>query len=119
MAPADQPPPLLVLTSNDTRQLPPALLRRCVVLPMALPEDPLAWFMDRGGTHFPDLDPAVLATAANQIIDDRARCNPSARTGLAEYLDLLRALRAVAADTDGQKAWLARLGHYFAKSEAG
>jgi len=113
------PPPLVVLTSNDTRQLPPALLRRCVVLRMPLPEDLFGHFVDRGETHFSDLDPRVLATAAEQILADRAACAATARTGLAEYLDLLRALREVAADAEGQLEWLERLAVYFKKSHAG
>jgi MoxR-like ATPase len=113
------PPPLVVLTSNDTRQLPAALLRRCVVLRMPLPDDLQSHFVDRGETHFPDLDPRVLGAAAEQILADRAACAPTARTGLAEYLDLLRALRGVATDAEGQIAWLDRLGLYFKKSHAG
>ena len=113
------PPPLVVLTSNDTRQLPAALLRRCVVLRMPLPDDLRGHFVDRGETHFPDLDPSVLGAAAEQVLADRAACAATARTGLAEYLDLLRALRAVAADAEGQLAWLDRLAVYFKKSHAG
>jgi len=117
--PASHPPPLVVLTSNDTRQLPAALLRRCVVLRMELPAEPLRWFLDRGETHFPDLDPGVLGAAALQILADRAACAATARTGPAEYLDLLRALSEVAADAQGQLEWLARLSVYFKKSHAG
>jgi len=113
------PPPLVVLTSNDTRQLPAALLRRCVVLRMALPDDLRGHFVDRGETHFPDLDPNVLGAAAEQVLADRATCAATARTGLAEYLDLLRALREVAAEAEGQLAWLDRLATYFKKSRAG
>lgn len=112
------PHPLVVLTSNDTRQLPAALLRRCVVLRMALPDDILGHFVDRGETHFRNLDPRVLGAAAEQVLADRAACAATARTGLAEYLDLLRALREVAADAEGQLAWLDRLATYFKKSHA-
>jgi MoxR-like ATPase len=104
---------------DDTRQLPAALLRRCVVLRMELPAEPLRWFLDRGETHFPDLDPGVLSAAVLQILADRAACAATARTGLAEYLDLLRALSEVAADAQGQLEWLARLSVYFKKSHAG
>jgi len=46
-------------------------------------------------------------------------CAATARTGLAEYLDLLGALREVAADAEGQLAWIDRLATYFKKSRAG
>jgi len=113
------PPPLVVLTSNDTRQLPAALLRRCVVLEMTLPEDPKAHFVERGATHFPEMDPDLLERAAEQILGDREACPDNARTGLAEYLDLLRALDEVAkGETAEQHLWLDRLGVYFLKSRA-
>jgi MoxR-like ATPase len=113
------PPPLVVLTSNDARQLPAALLRRCVVLRMALPDDPLGYFVDRGETHFPGLDARVLTAAAEQVLADRAICAPMARTGLAEYLDLLEALSELGGHAESQLEWLARLATYFKKSHAG
>ena len=119
VCPQSHPAPLVVLTSNDTRQLPAALLRRCVVLRMSLPDDLRGHFVDRGESHFPDLDPRVLGDAADQILTDRNACAATARTGLAEYLDLLRALRGVAASAEGQIEWLDRLAVYFKKSHAG
>ena len=117
--PDEHPPPLVVLTSNDSRTLPPALLRRCVVLLMTLPDDLQAHLMERGATHFPDLDTEVLAQAALMILEDRNACAETARTGLAEYLDLLAALRQVAPDPLQQLDWLGKLGRYFHKSHAG
>jgi MoxR-like ATPase len=120
--PADEPPqpaPLVVLTSNDARQLPPALLRRCVVLPLTLPEDLQAHLIARGLTHYPAMNADVLAEAATQIIADRRHCGDGAITGLAEYLDLLRTLDRLARDDpQGQLAWLDKLGGYFRKSGA-
>ena len=112
------PPPLVVLTSNDTRQMPAPLLRRCVVLTLALPEEPLNFFVERGRTHYPDMDSELLERAARQILEDRERCSESAKTGLAEYLDLLQALSTVAQTPERQKAWLDKLGGYFRKSRA-
>jgi MoxR-like ATPase len=116
-----QPAPLVVLTSNDTRQLPAALLRRCVVLLMALDADPdklRDHVIERGETHFPRMHAEVLAQAADLILRDRAACSGTARTGLAEYLDLLTALDEVDKDSDTQLAWLDKLGGYFGKSDA-
>ena len=125
--PGSHPAPLVVLTSNDTRQLPPALLRRCVVLRMELPENLLEHLVARGETHFPQMATEVLTAAAGQILDDRAACAATARTGLAEYLDLLRALAEISDRTEVQLQWLqagegegnAGLSSYFRKSHAG
>ena len=49
------PPPLVVVTTNEERDLPAAFLRRCMVLNLALPtEEPafLAWMVERGRLHF-------------------------------------------------------------------
>ena len=114
-----QPAPLVVLTSNDSRQLPPALLRRCVVLWLKLPDDLTAHLITRGHTHYPEMDADILAEAARQIIEDRKDCGDAAITGLAEYLDLLRTLDQLAHDDpQGQTDWLEKLAGYFRKSAA-
>ena len=111
-------PPLVVITSNDIRELPPALVRRCVVLELNLPEALHDHFVAIGAAHFPDFDDEVLNEAARQILEDREACRESPKTGLAEYLDLLRALNSTAADTNGQLEWLKHLSGYFHKSQA-
>ncbi|GAB6042049.1 AAA family ATPase [Endothiovibrio diazotrophicus] len=110
------PPPLVVLTSNNSRELPPALLRRCVVLSLSLGKDVQAHLERIGAVVFPDLEAELRSTAAAQIVADRNDCTDLPRTGLAEYLDLLRALDELAGDGDDPAAWLTRLGHYFHKS---
>jgi len=111
-------PPLVMITSNDIRELPPALVRRCVVLELNLPEALHSYMVRIGAAHFRDLDKGVLAEAAGQILEDREACRELPKTGLAEYLDLLRALNGAAADKAGQLKWLKRLGGYFCKSHA-
>jgi hypothetical protein len=64
------------------------------------------------------MDTDVLARAAAQILEDRSHCSESAKTGLAEYLDLLRTLDELAQTADEQLAWLDTLGGYFRKSQA-
>ncbi|MEL6710729.1 MAG: hypothetical protein AAFO08_03320 [Pseudomonadota bacterium] len=111
--------PLVVLTSNATRELPAALVRRCVVLDLALPEaeaELIAYLMQIGAVHQPEMTEDVLRIAAEQIAQDRAGCAELPRTGLAEYLDLLRALGAISAESQTQRDWLAKLGSYFHKS---
>ncbi len=114
--------PLVVLTSNDTRQLPAALVRRCVVLDLELPkgrDELLMHLQTIGKAHFPDVEEDALAEAAEQIVQDREKCNDLPRTGQAEYLDLLRALPDVAgAEPEQWPGWLERPATYFQKSHA-
>ena len=49
------PPPLVVITINEERELPAAFLRRCMVLRLQLPTDPAErtdCLVRRGGEHF-------------------------------------------------------------------
>ncbi|MCI5145472.1 MAG: MoxR family ATPase, partial [Candidatus Electrothrix sp. AR3] len=103
------PPPLVVITTNEERELPDAFLRRCLVLHLYLPdEDPeyrdkpedvkqealAAYLIKRGQDHFPEMEKEVLAEAASQLWQDRnaARRHGITPPGMAEYIDLLRAV---------------------------
>ncbi len=109
-------PPLVVLTSNDTRQLPPALLRRCVTLNLKMPEDVVSYFVEIGQEHHADIKPSILKIAAEQIANDRLLCTDLPRTGLAEYLDLLKALDTISKNESEQREWLDNIADYFCKS---
>lgn len=111
-------PPLIVLTSNDIRELPAAMVRRCVVLELKLPENIEQYFFEIGSTHFPEMSPEVLQQAGKQILEDRKHCRELPKTGLAEYLDLLRALHQASAEAKQQLLWLQKLSCYFFKSQA-
>ncbi len=68
------PPPLVVITTNEERELPRAFLRRCMVLHIELPkkDDELkCWLAARGKTHFPALSDDIRIEVANQLITDR------------------------------------------------
>ena len=126
--------PLIVITTNEERELPAAFLRRCIVL--TLQADPRLsyrdWLLARGRAHFarlPDgareelLADDMLALAADQLVRDRAAVSAAGLPppGLAEYLDLLYAVRELLPD-DGvaQRAWLQRLSAYaYLKHAAG
>ncbi len=112
--------PLVILTSNATRELPAALVRRCVALELRLPEqepDHLVDYLVRiGQAHQPEMSGDILHEAARQIVQDREHCAELPKTGLAEYLDLLRALCAISPEAQQQQRWLAELGGYFHKS---
>ena len=94
-------PPLVVITTNEERELPAAFVRRCLVLHLALPngEELQTFLMKRGEAHFGNrLSERVLAEAAKQLVDEREHENSEAlvRPGQAEFLDLLAALLEVA-----------------------
>lgn len=89
--------PLIVMTTNEERSMPDAFLRRCLVLYLELPKERdklIERLVDRGRAHFPEAAPAILKKAAEQLADDRHThrerdlCPP----GLAEYVDLVRAV---------------------------
>jgi MoxR-like ATPase len=124
--------PLVVITTNEERELPAAFVRRCVVLSLTPDADYLGWLMQRGQAHFgampwipgreePLLDDSVLRAAASLLVGDRAAVASLGlpAPGLAEYLDLLYALKALypdqavsAALTEAQRKWLRRLSAY-------
>lgn len=111
-------PPLVIMTSNGTRELPAAFLRRCVVLDLHMPDG--KEFIDRlvdvGKVHFPGMDNSVMRRAADQILRDREAGDEQIRTGQAEYIDLLRAVSKISDDSDGQIFWLKKLEGCFLKT---
>ncbi len=110
-------PPLVVITTNEERELPAAFLRRCLVLHLWLPDDDpknrdhppetkrkqlISWLVARGRVHFAEvdqpLDGEVMREAAGHLADDRqlAEQHGVTKPGQAEYLDLLTALHELA-----------------------
>jgi MoxR-like ATPase len=99
----DQPPPLVVVTTNEERELPAPFLRRCLVLQLSLytdDKDLRNFLVKRGKVHFDrpyqsvaEYD-SILEEAANLLIKDRNSVSSDAlyRPGQAEYLDLCRAV---------------------------
>lgn len=96
--------PLVIVTTNEERALPDAFVRRCLVLSLELPKLPeararfLAVLIERGSANLPECHEDVLKAAANLIADEResqqgqGTCLP----GVAEYIDLLRAVTTLA-----------------------
>ncbi len=95
------PAPLVIITTNEERELPAAFLRRCLVLQLALPQEDAAlsdFLCQRGAMHFPACAAEVRQQAASLLLEDR---HTAQEQGLpppdqAEYLDLLRAVCAMA-----------------------
>ena len=103
--PPGMPAPLVIITTNDERELPAAFLRRCLVLTLRLPAGPAlqAHLVQRGELHFPEFaaqHKTVLQDAAAMLLQDREAAQASGlyASGLAEYLDLLRALQSIGGD---------------------
>ncbi len=116
------PPPLVIVTTNDERELPAAFLRRCVVLTLALPKtrgDLIDFLVERGRLHFPALHAEyakALSDAATLLVDDRVDAERKGVyvPGLAEYLDLLRVLTRIGGDAEAQ---VAELKHLFYRKQ--
>jgi MoxR-like ATPase len=112
-------PPLVVITTNEERELPAAFLRRCMVLKLDLPANPydlIACLVKRGGEHFGErCKEPVRTLVAKQLVEDRARALDLGRPapGQAEYLDILRALvNARGANEAKQKALFQRIARF-------
>jgi len=92
-----EPRPLVVITTNEERALPDAFLRRCLVLHLDLPDDPAELakiVLPRARKHFPGGIEAIFQEACLLLATHRAelRLRDLTPPGLAEYLDLIRAL---------------------------
>lgn len=112
-----EPPPLVVITTNEERSLPDAFLRRCLVLHLSLPEktdDLIDVLVARGRAHFPKCAASVLAKAAELLAKDREeyRRQDLAPPGLAEYIDLVLAVTEQRSLEKDQMALLDRVAKF-------
>lgn len=113
-------PPLVVITTNEERELPNAFLRRCLVLTLCLPKDLVPWLVEMGRLHLERRGLGgrcfckVLKLAAEQLVKDRAEARGEQRyaPGLAEYLDLVIALANLAASEPEQRELLGRIARF-------
>jgi MoxR-like ATPase len=116
--------PLVIITTNEERELPPAFVRRCAVLNLNPPKDDekfKAWLVERGRVHdHLRIDDTARKQAAEQVLADRkiAALSGYSPVGLAEYIDLLTALDELTQSEDAearaaeQAEWLTRLSAY-------
>lgn len=106
---ADTPAPLVIITTNDERELPAAFVRRCLVLHLTVDDSNLeSWLMERAAVHMSDeqCSPVIKQLAAQQLKSDREQAEKQGlvKAGLAEYIDLLTALNEMTpADVKGEK----------------
>lgn len=125
--------PVIIITTNEDRELPPAFVRRCLVLNIEADPDFTVWIKNRARVHFrdpqkkdsdrtlPALAEDLLDKAASYLETDRdASVGDSPKPGLAEYLDLLRGLHHLAPDNnDLQHQWLERVYRFTFQKQAG
>lgn len=128
--------PLIILTTNEERELPAAFVRRCVVLNLNPPahesEDGKAafvnWLVERGNVHkHLAIVPEASEMAARQVLADREASISYGypKVGLAEYIDLLTALDELTQDSPVEQRvveqieWLDRLSAYALVKNAG
>lgn len=108
--------PLVIVTTNESRILPEAFLRRCLVHEMELPdlEHLEDFFVERGRQHMPDAADTLVREIARQTVADRRKARElglSPKPGQAEFLDFLRA----AVELDADEDLLARMSPFFLK----
>jgi MoxR-like ATPase len=121
--------PLIIITTNEERELPTAFVRRCVVLNVNPPSctadsgeaEFCDWLQQRGQVHTHlEIAEDARALAARQVLADRRAAIAAGypAVGLAEYIDLLTALHELtvalpeAERAAKQLEWLQRLSAY-------
>lgn len=100
-------PPLVIITTNDERDLPRAFLRRCVCLTLPAPDDDRLLRIASG--HFPDGDRALHEEVAKKYFEVREEESKEGRRvpSTAEYLDAVSACRELKLAL-GTEAWVRR-----------
>ena len=117
----DSPQPLVIITTNEERELPAAFLRRCLVLQLSLPEEDdklTELLVKRGEIHFGrSCSIKVRQKAAELLLKDRKAAHSLGLPlpGQAEYLDLLRALQGIAKSQKQQLEWLVNISDFVLK----
>ncbi len=114
--------PLVVITTNEERALPDAFVRRCLVLHLRLPSDPVRLaerLIGRGRAHFGRrVSAKVLQRAADLLITDRETARENhwlPLPGQAEYLELVRAVTTRERTAKAQEALLDAVAEFVLK----
>jgi MoxR-like ATPase len=99
-------PPLVVITTNEERDLPRAFLRRCVSLELEPPNDLRLTEIARA--HFPeDPDDDTLAAILRsyRAVQDRQKQRDDPPASIAEFLDAVAASRSLGALPGDEELW--------------
>ncbi|MGB6319854.1 MAG: MoxR family ATPase [Litorimonas sp.] len=82
--------PIIIITSNNEKDLPDAFLRRCFFHYIQFPdEETMAEIVD---VHFPDLKPRLLSAALKRFFEVRAMPGLKKKPSTSELLDWLKLL---------------------------
>jgi MoxR-like ATPase len=120
-------PPLIVITTNEERELPRAFLRRCLVLTLSFPdtdEGALRFLIERARVRHSEevvISDEVLRTAAKALLAERREQDQRGvvRPGAAEYLDLIGILVELhEGDAAQQQKALEDVGEFVFKKHA-
>ncbi|GLS87815.1 ATPase AAA [Cypionkella aquatica] len=84
--------PVVIITSNNEKELPDAFLRRCFFHYIRFPDADVLAAIVR--VHFPDIKPALLTTALTQFFEIRETPGLKKRPSTSEVLDWLKLLLA-------------------------
>ena len=111
---------LVIITTNEERELPKAFVRRCFVHTLTMEEAPekrLSWLIDRGRLHFKtQITDEAYSKAAELLWQDRDDTpHHQYPPGLAEYIDLLTAISVL--PPDEQLPRLDKIAQYALKKE--
>lgn len=113
--PASAKAPLIIITTNEEREMPAAFLRRCLVLQMPFPATPEAaekFLLERARVFFParEISDKICREIVKELLADRAAAQTEGlvKPGAAEFLDIVRAL--VQLHPGSEKAQIAALG---------
>jgi len=122
---AQEPPPLVLISTNEERELPAAFVRRCLVLNFSLPSEQdefIAFLAQRGQDHYADSikmekikGQTIYQAVAALVYQDRQQAAQLGmpKPGQAEYLDTLKALGHLAKnDTARQDELLQQIQRY-------
>jgi MoxR-like ATPase len=95
---------LLIITTNGERELPPAVLRRCITLTLDPPTE--EWFKKIADQKYGASPNGLHADVAKEVMQLRNAARQAGLRGpsVAEYLDALKAARDLSIDTKS-KAW--------------
>jgi MoxR-like ATPase len=98
VTPACDYPPLVVITSNRERDLPPAFLRRCILIALAFPSP--AQLVQIAAGHVPEAGAALIAAVRDRFVpgDQNDEMSP------AEFVDAVRAAHGLGLQA-GDERW--------------
>jgi MoxR-like ATPase len=91
--------PLVIITTNDERDLPPAFLRRCVELVLPVPDRQR--LLEIGRLHWPETSVTLREKLADLVLSTPTG-GPAPAPSIAEYLDAIRACAKLGVEPDSE-----------------